>query len=262
MLYNFLIDNREKIIGLVRNNAAVIEEHCPTSAAAKKGLPLFFDYLTRELEREAKGLRKVSRRKHGTGTTTRHGKELSRLGFTVAQVVNGYGVLREVITELARARKASISADEFATLNLSLDTAIAEAVTGFTEHEGVDWAQRMGCLVHELRNALSAAIVAHAMVRRGVVGKGDSTNILLERNLNRMRIILDRSFSDVRLQREKIEEHPPVLLLKIVEAIEATAKDEVRSKGLTFKVDADPRLQVNAEEHYLISALSNLVQTR
>jgi len=44
MLYKFLIDNREEILALVRKNAAVIEEHSPTSAAARKGLSLFFDH--------------------------------------------------------------------------------------------------------------------------------------------------------------------------------------------------------------------------
>jgi signal transduction histidine kinase len=98
------------------------------------------------------------------------------------------------------------------------------------------------------------------MVKKGLVGVGGSTNALLERNLNRMRDILDQSFSEVRMHNEKPVDHEPVLLIKIVEEVEATASEQARSRGLTIKVDVSSRLQVDGDYNYLISALSNLVQ--
>jgi len=267
MLHKFLVDNRERILAVTRKKTVEISEDRPTSEEAERGLPQFYDQLVYEMKRESQGLPKSSEksteRKHGAISTAQHGKELSRLGYTVSQVVHGYGVLCQAVTEVAEAMKAPISAGEFSVLNLSLDIAIADAVTGFTNQTGlenVDSAKRMGFLVHELRNALAAALIAHSMVKKGVVGTGGSTNALLERNLNRMRDILDRSFSEVRMANDKAVDHEPVFLIKIVEEVEATANEEARSRGLTIKVEVDHRLQVSGDHNYLISALSNLVQ--
>jgi signal transduction histidine kinase len=263
MLYQFLVANRDKVLALVKIKSADLAEDKPVSAESERGLPVFYDYLIRELQKEAMGHPKRSERKHGPSSTVMHGQELSRLGYTVSQVVHGYGVLCQAITELAEAKGTFITTGEFSTLNLSLDVAIADAVTGFTKQariEDVDSAKRMGFLVHELRNALAAAIIAHSMVKKGVVGVGGSTNALLERNLNCMRDILDQSFSEVRMHSEKPVDHESVVLLRIVEEVEATASEQARSRGLTIKVDVDSGLQTVGDSNYLISALSNLVQ--
>lgn len=267
MLYQFLIDNRETLLASTNVKTVGIAGDKPTSAESELGMPAFYDDLVRELEREFReGAAKPaagSMRKHGRQSTTIHGEELSRLGYTVSQVVHGYGALCQAVTELAQAKHAEITASEFSTLNLKLDIAIAEAVTGFSEHAGVEGAEstkRTGFLVHELRNALAAALVAHSMVKKGVVGTGGSTSALLERNLNRMRDILDRSFSEVRMRHDAEVDIEPVLLLEVIEEVEATASEQARSLGLTLEVEAAPKLQVAADRHYLVSALSNLVQ--
>ena len=43
-------------------------------------------------------------------------------------------------------------------------------------------AQHLGFLVHELRNALSSATVAHEMIRQGLVGNSGSTSRVLGDN--------------------------------------------------------------------------------
>jgi signal transduction histidine kinase len=259
MLYEFLVDNRERILALTRKKTVRISEDKPTTRQSERGLPEFYDHLAAELEREAKGMPKRAQRKHGPDSTARHGREMSRLGYTVSQVVDGYSVISDAITEVAKAAKAPIKRKEFGALNLALDLAIAEALDGFGKRMGETVCnQRMGALAHELRNALTAAMVAHSMVRKGVVGAGGSTNALLERNLGRMRDILDRSFSEVRMKHEKAADHQPMRLLDIVEEVEATSG--ARERGQAIDLDVDPRLQVVGDHHYLISALSNLVQ--
>jgi signal transduction histidine kinase len=267
MLYKFLVVNRERILALVKEKTVDIAEDKPTTEEAERGLPEFYDHLVYEMRRESKGLPKSSEKsaesKHGQHSTAIHGKELSRLGYTVSQVVHGYGVLCQAVTEVAETMKVPISASEFSVLNLSLDIAIADAVTGFSKRasiESVDSTKRMGFLVHELRNALAAAIIAHSLVKKGVVGVGGSTNALLEKNLNRARDIVDRSFSEVRMQNDKVVDLQPVSLIKIVEEVEATASEEARSRGLSIKVKVDRQLQVDVDRHYMVSALSNLVQ--
>ena len=261
MLYQFLAENREKILAKTRRKTDAASQDKPTTAESERGLPQFYDYLTGELERAAKGQPKAIEKDAGPDTTAKHGKELKRLGYTVAQVVQGYGLLAQAITEAALAAKAEVSAEESKTINLTLDLAIAEAVTGFARRvDSADCATKIGCLSHELRNALSGAMMAHTLIKQGVVGTDGSTNAMMERALRRMRDILDRSFTDVRMLNEKDVEQGLVNLLDIVEEVEAAACGDARARGLTLEVEVDPGLQVVTDSHYLISALSNLVQ--
>ena len=263
MLHKFLIANREKILALAVEKTASISENRPTSPQSKRGMPQLYNHLVLELKREYQGYPKRSAKNYGPNTAGLHGKELSRLGYTVSQVVHGYGVLCQAVTEYAVSTKATITSAEFSTLNLFLDVAIADAVAGYTAHESIssdDSAKRIGILVHELRNSMTAAIIAHSMVKDGVVGTGGSTSALLGKNLDRMRIILDRSFTEVRMQNDKMVDKRPLLLLQIVGEVEATASVEARLRGQTITVDVNPRAQIYGDPHYLISALSNIVQ--
>lgn len=263
MLYRFLIQNRKNILARARAKTIGISDKKPTNEKSERGLPEFYDHLVQELKRESRGYPKRAVRHHGLASTAQHGRELSRLGYTVSQVVHGYGGLCQAITEMAEASEASITAGEFSTLNLNLDMAIAEAVTGFTAQargEEGESSVRMGFLVHELRNALAAAIVAQSMVKKGVVAPAGSTNALLERNLRRMRDILDRSFSEVRMHNDKGADLQPVRLLDVVEEIEAASTEEARARGLSLKVEVDSGLTAFADRNDMISALSNLVQ--
>src|SRR6185503_18689320 len=133
---------------------------------------------------------------------------------------------------------------------LALDLAISESVEGFGKRMGESVCnERMGALAHELRNALTAAIIAHSMVRKGVVGTGGSTNALLERNLSRMRDIIDRSFSEVRMKHEKSADLRPMRVLDIVEEVEATSG--ARERGREIELDVDPHLRIVGDHHYL-----------
>lgn len=258
MLYQFLAENREKILAKTRRKADAVSDDKPTTAESERGLPQFYDYLTGELERASKGQAKAVEEDGGPDTTAKHGQELKRLGYTVSQVVQGYGVLAQAIAEATLAAKAEVSAEESETLNLTLDLAIAEAVTGFAKRvDSTDCAKKIGILTHELRNALAAASIAHTMGKRAVVTRMDE---ILARNLRRMRDILDRSFSEVRMQNEKDVERCPVNLLDIAEAVEATAGEEARARGLALEVEVEPGLQAVTDPHYLTSVLSNLVQ--
>lgn len=262
MLYQFLAANRERILALTTKKAFALLGKLPATPESARGLPAYFDRLAAELEREAKRPRKHAARRRGVATA-RQGRELARLGYTVAQVVHSYGALCQAITELASAEKAAITAGEFGTLNLSLDNAIAQALEGFVEeaHSGGGGSrERIGFLVHELRNALSPALVAHAMVKKGVVGAGGGTNALLERNLNRMADLLDRSFFESRRRRGREADLQPVDLREVVADIESQVSAQARLRRLTLKTAAPPRLLVRADLASLVSALSNLVQ--
>ena len=120
-----------------------------------------------------------------------------RQGLTVAQVVNSYGDLCQVITGLAVDRNAMISPADFQTLNLCLDDATAGAVTAFaTQRERAisdEGTERLGILAHEMRNALSTAILAFGSIKRGAVASGGSTSVMVDRSHMRLQSLIDRS---------------------------------------------------------------------
>lgn len=242
MLHEFLVANRAKILALAKEKTAALAAGEEEAAS----LPQFYEHLARELETEVKQSPVRSRHDRVRNSTEQARRRLSPLGYTVSQVVRGYGVLGQAVIELARASKSRVAEHELNRFNRSLDAVIAEAVT-----------ERIGYLVHELRNALAAATVAHSMVKKGVAGT--ATNAVLERNLNRMRDVLDHSFNAMRMQHGRVLDRQPLLVSELVEEVRATAGEEARMKGLTLKTTGNSE-KINADRHYMISALSNLVQ--
>ena len=114
------------------------------------------------------------------------------LGYTVDQVVHNYGDLCQAITSLAVERDAPFSVDQFRTLNRCLDNAIADAVTEFSAHRDASISrrqldgenERLGVLVHELRNFLQTAVMAFAALETGTVPIGGSTGAVVKRSLS------------------------------------------------------------------------------
>ena len=126
MLYEFLLANSEATLARARKRVAQRSAPVATEVELTVGLPVFLNQLVDAL-RLAVSSREVN---HDSITTTarQHGSTLLHRGFTVAQVVHDYGDLCQVITELAVEQNAAVSTEEFRTLNLCLDDAIAGAV--------------------------------------------------------------------------------------------------------------------------------------
>ena len=263
MLHEFLTANRGAILALTRNKTEALSESKPTSRKLERGLPEFYDRLIHALKKNTDGQGRAKPERYAPSTTI-HGEESLRLGYTVSQVVHGYGALCQAITETARKMTMTIAPEEFSTLNQSLDVAIAEAVTGFERPSGKaverDSTKKIGFLVHELRNALGAAVLAHAMIKEGKLGVGGGTNAALDRNFERMRDLLDRSFFEIRLRHDPAADRHPMRLIEAVEEVEVTASQEARLKGLALSVRVDHQIQVDVDRNYLVSAVSNLVQ--
>ena len=104
--------------------------------AQQYGIPRFLDQLIETLHAERARSRKISGAPEGGDkaalsemgvSAARHGRELSRQGYTVGQVVRDYGDLCQAITDAAFQCGARIEVDEFRTFNRCLDNAIAES---------------------------------------------------------------------------------------------------------------------------------------
>ncbi len=226
------------------------------------GLPLFVEQLCVALHRatplQAPDHEAIS------DSAALHGHLLFDHGVTIEQVVREYGHLCQSITSLAVEKDAGIAAEDFRTLNLCLDDAIAAAVTEFgrqreraINNEGTE---RLGVLAHEMRNLLNVAILSFASIRDGVVAPGGSTGAMHERSLLSLLALIDRSMAEVRLDAAMQNlEHVPAW--KILREVEIGAALVARQRGLRFVVSCDDRSAiVEADRQILCAALANLVQ--
>ena len=193
-----------------------------------------------------------------------HGQELLRNGFTVAQVVHGYGDVCQIVTELAVETNAAISADDFHVFNHCLDDAIAGAVTAYGQHREDDLSyqgtERRGVLAHELRNLLHGATLSFDVIKRGTVGLGGSTGAMLARCLSGLTALVEGSLVEVRLESGK-PKLQRLLLAEFIEEMEIGAKMQAEGSGLALTVGpVESDLAVDADRQLLASAVSNLLQ--
>lgn len=260
MLYEFLEQNRREILLASAERTKSLAGVLGNSEQLKLGLPLFFEQLI-EVLRANLG---VSQPKAMIATAALHGEEFLRMGYTLSHVVHAYGAVCQAITQLATIKNAKISSEEFNILNGCLDVAIASAVSEFQFKSNLAAEERevrnLGSLAHELRNAVSSATVAHELIKAGMVGVAGSTASVLEANLSRMRTLIDRSLSEVRMRADAdvlIEKFP---LSELVDQIAFTARADANKRSQTLIVDIDEKIELETDRQYLLSALANLIQ--
>jgi hypothetical protein len=193
-LGEFIGARREEI--LQRARARVSSRNAPTATEAELtlGLPSFLDQLGEAL-RKASSPEAVDHLEI-TSSAKVHGGQRFAQGLTVGQVVHDYGDLCQVITGLAFEQNAPVSIEEFRTLNMCIDDAIAGAVTAFSQQREraitSEGTERLGILAHEMRNVLNAAMLSFASIKKGIVAPGGSTSAIHDRSLLRLHTLIDR----------------------------------------------------------------------
>jgi len=256
-LYEFLGTHREAILTRTRANVVARPAPRPTEDEIE-GIPLFLDQITAKLR--ARPAASVAMAE----SAGRHGADLQRRGFTVAQVVHDYGGICQAVTELAAEENAPISADEFRVFNRCLDEAIAEAVTEFTHERERSQAaherEHLGELAHELRNAVSAAIVSFEVLRTGKVGLEGNTAGVLSRSLRRLSALIDGSLTEVRLESGTTSLRR-IPVRDLIEESAAAASMDAHARGLTLHVEPGEKgVEVQVDRPLFAAALSNLLQ--
>jgi len=280
VLHQFLTTNRDVLVERCRLKVAKRLAPRVTEGELTHGIPAFLDQLIKTLmvEQTSEPLRsrKVSGPAGGGpaaseigATAALHGRELSRQGFTVEQVVHDYGDLCQAITDLAFERGAPIGIDEFRTLNRCLDNGIADAVTEYAfqrnslvENIGVKALnERLGFLAHELRNHLHVATLAVTAMKAGSVGATGATGAVLDRSLIGMRSLIDRSLADVRVAAGILPRRDLVSLADFIADVRISASLESQARECIFTVgDIDADLALDDDREMLLSAVGNLLQ--
>lgn len=262
LLDEFIFSNRDAIIARTRASVAARHSPGPTELEILNGVPLFLDQLGDAL-RLAKSSDVIAhdRISHSAGL---HGHELHRVGRTIGQVVHDYGDVCQAITELAVEQEAPISGEEFRTLNLCLDDAIAGAVSAYSrqrEREIADQGfEHLGILAHELRNLLNTALLSYDGIKTGRVAIGGSTGMVLGRSLLGLRDLIDRSLAEVRMD-VGISRFEHISVAEFVEEVEIGASIQAEMRGIHLSVGAvDPAMSIEGDRQILVAAVSNLLQ--
>ena len=269
MLHDFIIANREVIIERARHR---VRERMPLSsddAKLEHGLPLFLTQLGSALirERSTSAVRlvgAVDSTQQINDSAARHGQELLRHGFTVSQVVHGYGDVCQIVTELAIEKNAAIGVDDFHVFNRCLDDAIAGAVTAYGQQREADMiyegTERRGVLAHELRNLVHGALLSLDAIKRGSAGLSGSTGAMLARCLSGISALVEGSLAEVRLE-EGTPKLERLVLSEFIEEIALGARLQAAGCNLSLSVGTVAEdLAIEGDRQLLTSALSNLLQ--
>lgn len=263
MLSDFVRANRTAIIARAQARAATRTAPKASEAELANGIPAFLDQLCEAL-RLAGVSDDVDHEDLGN-SARRHGGDLLRMGLTVAQVVHDYGDVCQAITTLAVEQEAPIPPDEFRTLNLCLDDAIAEAATEFArQREGAILAhgtERLGVLAHELRNHLNTGMLSFEMIKTGQVAPGGSTARMVDRSFLGLRNLIDRSLAEVRLD-AGVEHLELISVPAFVEEVEIGAFIQAKARGLNFTISsaADRTVTIEGDWQILAGGVANLLQ--
>lgn len=263
MLQEFIELNRDEIIKRCRSKVATRSLPLPTKAEIDHGVPLFLDQLVAALRNGG------DRTNPDIATSALlHGGDMLRQGFTVSQVVHDYGDICQSVTELALELHAPIATDDFRTLNRCLDEAIAGAVTTFQREsqESSDIRtrernnERVGFLVHELRNLINTATVAFEVLQTGSVGITGNTGAVLKRSLEGLRELIAHALDDVRVG-QQMRRRSHILVSDLMEEINDSAALAARAAGVTFTMmPVEPGMAIEGDRHVLAAVLGNLLQ--
>jgi hypothetical protein len=281
VLHDFLAENHAELIDRCRAKVALRQAPRATPDEIEHGIPLFLGQLTETLRAEHAA--RAATDSHPAcapdddeelpsamrAAATEHGHELRKHGYTVNQVVHGYGDLCQAITELAIQQSASVSPEDFKTLNGCLDNAIASAVTEFSrereelisESESRAMSERLGFLAHELRNFLNTAILSFAAIKSGSVAVNGATSAIVDRSLVGLRDLIDHALADVRLEAGMPTRLEPVAVDRFIAEAQVSAALGARAKGCSFTVAPVERgLRVCVDKQMLSSSVANLLQ--
>lgn len=280
-MHSFLSNNRDELIARCRAMVAERPHRSATPSQLANGIPMFLEQLTRTLQAEEEGDVPGGVRISGPAggdstalsqigvTATAHGHALHELGYTVDQVVHDYGDLCQSITSLAVERDAPFSVDQFRTLNRCLDNAIADAVTEFSAQRDVSISrehlagenERLGVLVHELRNSLQTATMAFIALESGTVPVGGSTGALVKRSLGALSRLLERTLGEVRAQAGATDVPHAFPLAAFIADAKSIAALGANARGCALAVqEVDAGIAIVGNRDHLLAALVNLLQ--
>jgi signal transduction histidine kinase len=120
--------------------------------------------------------------------------------------------------------------------------------------------ERLGFLMHEVRNSLNAANLAVHAIESGSLPLTGATGAVLKRSLASMGKLIDRSLAEVRIKGAPPEPHKVFSLAAFIAEARDSAALDANTRGCTFSVtDVDSLLDVEGDRDLLLAALANVL---
>lgn len=280
MLRQFLISSRSELIRRCQDKVALRSVHQAPEADVESGIPHFVDQLIATLRREPnrecperKPVRVASDGAAPAKAETRSASahragELPELGFSIDQVVHGFGTLRQAITDVATERGVALTREESRSLNRWLDIAIVDCITELhvrrtalvADTQRQTFHHQLGVMAHELRNHIHTATRIVDAVKSGRVPLAGGASAVLSRGLVGMSTIIDDCLAEV-LIATLASRRRPVAVADLMVDLEVFAALHAHARDVTFHAaPVDPRLTVDVDRELVASALQNVLQ--
>jgi signal transduction histidine kinase len=191
-----------------------------------------------------------------------HGITRVRIGFDITQLVHEFIILRRVIRDVGREHGVPAGGPETVLADM-LDSGVSVAVQSYVEARDFETrkrqAEHVGFLTHELRNPLSAAMLAATRLRQVPASEYPRIVDVLDRNHKKLNDLIDSVLLSQKLEAGKVQCQPSdVRLGDLMERALEGARAVALEKGVAFRAEYDPELHVRVDPELTGSALQNL----
>jgi signal transduction histidine kinase len=193
-----------------------------------------------------------------------HGRQRLRVGFDVDEVVREYGVLADVILEVAEAAGTPLDPREVRVFQAQLSVGAAAAVAAYVERRDDEVrrqaARHRSFIAHELRTPLGTATTALTILRQR---HGDAASVevaLLQRNLGKLRELIDQVLVEGRLDAGARPDCAAIDFAALVREATDESASHADSRDVRIVVGAPPTLPGVGDRRLLLSTIENLVR--
>lgn len=195
----------------------------------------------------------------------KHAEERVRLGFDIAQLVDEFIVLRQVLFDVLGDEGVLTDLGQAGRIVDLIEGAISAAVVSYVQFRD-DAARRRAAehvtfITHELRNPLTAVSLGVEKLRRtlSLSPSDERTFQAIERNTRRLAELIE-GILVLERQGERKPDIVPTRLQEILEGPMTAAKLVADAKGLNLEARFDPDLVVEVDRPMTISAFDNVLQ--
>lgn len=263
-LHEVLAQNREKVLHLwtqsVRGTLA--PESLP-NVELLDHLPQFIGDVVAAL-REDTGLPVEPALPEQTDSAAVHGLQRLRLGFSLDAVVREYGSLGDAIIAVGREDGTELTFRELQVVSECVINGIARAVSEYTSQRDAELLrhanEHFAFIAHELRNPLSAAMMAFNNLKHSQQLPDSRSVAALERGLRRTGELIDQTLQTARMASGIELRRQWTTLRALLDDVELGESSEAESKGIEIRTVLHTNARVNVDIRLIRSAVTNLLR--
>ncbi len=224
-------------------------------------MPTFVDGMILVLERQSAS--PASTEIPAQESAPMHGAQRLQVGFDVDEVIREYGILADVVLEVASEEGVTVASDDQRRLVAIVNAGAAEAVREYVQRRDEELqreqARHRAFVAHELRTPLSTALAAADLLSQvhPTVGEGRPMQ-LLGRALRQVRDLIDQVLVAGRLDAGVEPDRTDVDLVAMVRELEDALRPEAERRRVEITLDLPAALHAEVDRRLMHSAMANL----